>query len=305
MLVYLDNVQNEKEARNENYARELLELHTLGVDAGYTQADVEELARALTGWGIQRRGPRQGEIRFFPGVHDDDGKEILGLTLPAGQGETDIEEVLELLSSHPATANTIARKLVRRFVADDPPEELVRQVALAYTKSEGDIRSMLRQIFLSAEFSTAPPKLKRPYTYAVSALRALSSDVGNYRALSRWLKTMGQPLFQWPAPDGYPDDSRSWTGNLLSRWNFALALLDNQIPGSRVPINRLLEMARNSSQGEELDVLARHIFGRPLDNEERAYFEVAGTGQSLDPGKGQRTADAVALMIASPGFQWS
>jgi len=305
MLVYLDNVRNEKGAPNENYARELLELHTLGVNAGYTQADIEGLARALTGWGIQRRGPRQGEIRFFPGVHDNDGKEILGLTLPAGQGETDMEEILNLLSSHPATASTIANKLVRRFVADDPPEELVRQVALTYLDSDGDARPMLRQIFLSEEFSNSPPKLKRPYTYAISALRALSSDVGNYRSLLRWLEIMGQPLFQWPAPDGYPDDSRSWTGNLLPRWNFALALLGNQIPGLQVPLTRLLEIARNSDQGEELNVLASFIFGRPLDSEERAYFEKVGDGQSLDQRRGQGLANAVALMIAGPAFQWS
>jgi len=306
MLVYLDNVDNEKGAPNENYARELLELHTLGVDAGYNQADVEELARALTGWGIQRRGPRQGEIRFFPGDHDDEGKKILGLTLPAGQSEADVKQILDHLASHQATARTIASKLVRRFVADDPPEELVQQVASTYRDSGGDIRSMLRRIFLSEEFFKAPDKLKRPYTYAISTLRALNGDVGNYRALSRWLKIMGQPLFQWPAPDGYPDDSRSWTGNLLSRWNFALALLGNQIPGSRVPLNRLLDSARSSSQGgDELELLASFIYGRTLDTEERAYYERIGKSQLPDQLGGQRLAGAVALMIASPAFQWS
>lgn len=305
MLVYLDNIRNEKGAPNENHARELLELHTLGVDANYAQADVQELARALTGWGIQRRGPRQGEIRFFPALHDDDGKEILGMILPAGQGEMDMKRILDHLSSHQATANHIARKLVRRFVADDPPEDLVQQVTQTYLDDGGDIRSMLRQIFLSEEFSTAPPKLKRPYAYAISALRALSSDVSNYRVLLRWLEIMGQPLFQWASPDGYPDDSRSWTGNLLSRWNYALALLGNQIRGSRVPLNRLLEMARNSGQEEEFDVLASYIFGRPLESKERAYFAELGYGQPLDQRRSQPLAEAVALMIASPAFQWN
>ncbi|MCP5097230.1 MAG: DUF1800 domain-containing protein, partial [Chloroflexi bacterium] len=138
MLIYLDNIQNEKSQPNENYARELLELHTMGVNSGYTQQDIQEMARALTGWTVGRRGRNQGKWIFNPNIHDDGVKQILGHTLPAGQGVQDVEQMLEVLAIHPATATFIATKLVRRFVADDPPADLVTQVAQTFQQTDGD-----------------------------------------------------------------------------------------------------------------------------------------------------------------------
>ena len=200
MLVYLDNVQNEKSHPNENYARELMELHTLGVHSGYTQADIQELARIFTGWSVARRGLQKGEFVFQPERHDDGEKHLLGHTVPAGQGQGDVAQALEILVTHPATAVFIATKLVRHFVADEPPSALVNRLAQTFTDSDGDIKSMLRVLFLSEEFANAPPKLKRPYTYFISSLRALQTDVGFHRGLWQWLQTLGQHLICLAAP---------------------------------------------------------------------------------------------------------
>ncbi|VAW41200.1 hypothetical protein MNBD_CHLOROFLEXI01-3109, partial [hydrothermal vent metagenome] len=246
MLLYLDNIQNEKSHPNENYARELLELHTLGVDAGYSQQDVQEVARILTGWTFARRGRKRGEFVFEPDRHDFGEKQVLGRTFPADRGEEEVEELLDLLADHPATANFIATKLVRRFVADAPPADLVTQVSEAFQQSGGDIKTVLRIIFLSEQFATAPSKLKRPHTYMVSVLRTLHTDfrLGRGRAIANWMEMMGQPLFHWPPPNGYPDVSAAWVANLLPRWNFALALLHNEISGAEVPLADILAAGR-------------------------------------------------------------
>ncbi|HFQ94670.1 MAG TPA: DUF1800 family protein, partial [Anaerolineae bacterium] len=151
MLIYLDNARNTKEHPNENYARELLELHTLGVNAGYTQADVQEAARILTGWTVRRRGRQAGQVVFREDAHDFGQKTVLGQTF-AGQGEAELDELLEMLATHPATAQRIAFKLARRFVADEPPEELVQRVTEEFTATDGDVKAMLRVIFLSEAF---------------------------------------------------------------------------------------------------------------------------------------------------------
>jgi hypothetical protein len=306
MLTYLDNVANVKGQPNENYARELLELHTLGVHGGYGQRDVQELARALTGWSVRRRGRQQGQFFFDAGQHDDGEKEILGHHLPAGQGQADVIQVLDILAAHPATADFIAGKLVRRFVADDPPAGLVRRVSLAFRDSGGDIKSALRPIFLGEEFANGPAKLKRPYSYMVSAMRALHADLAGSRALAPWLEMMGQPLFQWPPPDGYPDISAAWVANLLPRWNFALAFLGGEIRGLSAPLARLLEAGAPGNVAEALDLLAGATLGRPLQGRARALFiEYAGEGWPGDRATRQRLRDAAALLLASPAFQWT
>lgn len=302
MLVYLDNVRNVKGSPNENYARELLELHTMGIDSGYNQDDVQELARALTGWGVQRRGPRQGQFRYHPERHDQGSKNILDTILPAGQGDGDVYQILDILAGHPATATFISNKLVRRFVSDEPPAALVDQVAQVYEDTGGDIRQMLRVIFLSEEFSTAPPKLKRPYSFLVSALRSLNCDVGNYRSLLGWLELLGQPPFQWPAPDGYPDESLSWSNNLLPRWNFSLALLGGDVRGVRVPFGRLLDLA---GKKRILDAMSGLILGRDLNPEERDHFDRYIGQQVADRQQAERLKETMALMLASPAFQWT
>ena len=305
MLVYLDNIHNEKSHPNENYARELMELHTLGVHGGYNQNDIQELARALTGWSVARRGRQKGKFVFQSEQHDDREKLLLGHALPAGQGQADVEQALEILLTHPATAVFIATKLVRRFVADEPPASLVNHVAQAFTDTDGDIKSMLRVIFLSEEFATAPPKLKRPYTYFISALRALQTDVGFQRSHFQWLQTLGQPLFHWPAPDGYPAVSSAWASNLLPRWNFALALSNGRLRRANPPLEDLLAAGQANSTSQTLHLFAHLLWGRPLDNPTFQQLHNYIGSDTLDRQTEPRLRDALALMLASPAFQWT
>ncbi len=308
MLLYLDNISNEKSHPNENYARELLELHTLGVAGGYSQQDVQEVARILTGWTVARRGRLRGQFIFDEDRHDFGEKQVLDQIFPAGRGAEEVAELLDLLATHPATANFLATKLVRRFVADDPPADLVAQVTEAYLQSDGEIKAMLRVIFLSKMFATAPPKLKRPHTYMVSVLRTLHVEfrLGRGRAIADWMQVMGQPLFLWPPPDGYPDDSSAWAANLLPRWNFALALLHNEIPGATVPLDNLLAVGEAETAVAAIQLFAGLVYGRSLQDDELTLFTNYIDNASLQNDEAQaRLRDCVALMLASPEFQWT
>ncbi|MCB8991621.1 MAG: DUF1800 domain-containing protein, partial [Ardenticatenaceae bacterium] len=306
MLAYLDNTRNVAGDVNENYARELMELHTLGVNGGYTQQDVQEMARALTGWTVGRRGRNQGKFQFTAEQHDKAAKTVFGLSLPAGQGAKDVDDVLAMLAAHPATAEFIATKLVRRFVADDPPASLVAQVSQTFLQTDGNIKAMLRVIFLSDEFAAAPPKLKRPYTFMVSALRAVGADVGVSRELGNWLRRLGQPLFHWPPPDGYPDTAADWAANLLPRWNFALALVNGRIPRTTAPLTDLAQSANVDSGTAVLDLFAGLTLGRSLTPAEvQPFTTYVGSAPLDNPATRQRLHDAVALLLASPAFQWT
>ncbi|MDQ1559108.1 MAG: hypothetical protein QOD32_2168 [Pyrinomonadaceae bacterium] len=239
---------------NENYARELMELHTLGVEGGYTQKDVQEVARCFTGWTIfDPRGiggaagltnpERAGTFFFNPRLHDDGEKTVLGHKVPAGGGVNDGLLVLDILSKHPSTAKFIATKLARRFVSDNPSPALVERTAAAYTKSDGDIRATLRALFASPEFNAPESyraKIKTPFELAISAVRSLGGETTGAPALHQWIARMGEPLYQYQAPTGYPDTAEHWvnTGALLERMNFALALVANRINGTRVDLAR-------------------------------------------------------------------
>lgn len=244
---------------NENYARELLELHTLGVDGGYTQADVVEVARAFTGWtllpagrlgevgrqGLERAGragglgfERQGDFLFRGDAHDAGEKRVLGARLPAGRGLEDGEQVLDLLAAHPATARHLAAKLAARFVADEPPASLVDRLAATFETSRGDLEQVLRALLESPEFwapEARAAKIKSPFEVAVSALRALGAEVDNPIPTLEWIARMGQPLYAYAAPTGYPDRAEAWvnTGSLLTRMNFGLELAAGRIGGVR------------------------------------------------------------------------
>ncbi|MCB8976956.1 MAG: DUF1800 family protein [Ardenticatenaceae bacterium] len=308
MLLYLDNISNEPSHPNENYARELLELHTLGIDGGYSQQDVQEVARILTGWTVAKRGRLRGQFIFDEARHDFGVKQALGHAFPAGRGEAEVEELLDLLASHPSTATFLATKLVRRFVADEPPAELVTQVAAAYQHNNGEIKPMLRVIFLSDAFATAPAKLKRPYSYMVSVLRALHVDfrLGRGRAIADWMQAMGQPLFQWPPPDGYPDVSAAWAANLLPRWNFAVALLHNEIPGTTVPLDDLLVAGADETAESAIQLFAGLVYGRSLHPDELTLFtNYIGSPSIQDDESQLRLRDCIALLLASPEFQWT
>jgi uncharacterized protein (DUF1800 family) len=222
MLVYLDNSRNAVGRINENYARELMELHTLGVKGGYTQADVQELARVLTGFHV-----REGEFQFFPRRHDFGQKSVLGRPIRSS-GERELGEALELLASHPSTSRFVSRKLAMHFVADDPPEALVERMARAWRQSEGDIALTLRAMFESPEFrASLGGKFKDPLHYMVSAVRFAAEDQvlpreGVDRMINA-LAAMGQPLNGRPTPDGYPLVRSEWTspGQLAARFEVA------------------------------------------------------------------------------------
>jgi uncharacterized protein (DUF1800 family) len=223
---------------NENYGRELMELHTLGVNGGYTQKDVTEVARAFTGWTIDR--PRQGGgFIFNPRLHDTGQKVVLGHVITAGGGESDGEQVLDILARHPSTAAFIATKLARRFVSDTPPAALVERAAARFRATDGDLREVVRTILTSPEFSspaTYRAKVKTPFEFVVSALRATAADVQDARPLVREVQQLGMPLYMCQPPTGYADTGDAWvnTGALVSRMNLALRLSSGQVKGTSV-----------------------------------------------------------------------
>ncbi len=224
---------------NENFARELMELHTLGVDGGYTQDDIVNVARAFTGWTIQ---PREGSgTQFVPRLHDDKAKTVLGHTIKAGGGQQDVEQVLDILAAHPSTAKHIAMKLAVRLVSDTPPAALVDRAAARFTATKGDLREVVRTIITSPEFAAPEAlraKVKTPLDFVVSALRATGAEVRSALPLARELREMGMPLYFCQPPTGYDDTAATWVsaGALVSRMNFAVALGNNQLRGVRVPL---------------------------------------------------------------------
>jgi uncharacterized protein (DUF1800 family) len=255
MLFYLDNWQsvdpnspaanrpgpNAKQQRrglNENYGRELMELHTLGVDGGYTQKDVTEVARCFTGWTINQP-QRGGRFVFNPRLHDNGEKVVLGVTIPAGGGISDGEKVLDIVAHHPSTAHFISRKLAMRFVADDPPESLVSKMAQTFTRTDGDIRAVLQTMLDSPEFwseGAYRTKVKSPLEMIASAVRAVNGDVDFAAPLVNQLTQLGQPLYRKVEPTGYSNSSKEWlnSAGLVARMNFALQLADNKVPGVKV-----------------------------------------------------------------------
>jgi uncharacterized protein (DUF1800 family) len=240
MLLYLDNQRNiaptslvgrmKQRGLNENYARELMELHTLGVDGGYGQQDVRELARILTGWGLKPAGPEQGPSLFFFEArrHDFGEKTLLGRKIP-GKGQAEVEETLEFLASHPSTARHVTSKLARLFVADDPPPALVDRLARRFLDTGGDLRAVLAALFASGEFWDERyygAKFKTPFQYLVSSLRLVESPAEDARPLLGLLRQWGMAPFGCPTPDGYSDRQDAWLNPdaVMRRIDFATGL---------------------------------------------------------------------------------
>jgi uncharacterized protein (DUF1800 family) len=258
MLFYLDNWQSQvprddqpgfvlpagaqRPGLNENYGRELLELHTLGVNGGYTQEDVIAVARAFSGWSIYDI-QKYAEFQFQPANHDRKEKVVLGHTLPAGRGEQDGLDVIDILVHHPSTAKFISKKLAQRFVADDPPQALIDRMAATFTKTDGDLRAVLQTMFSSVEFMSEgawQAKMKSPLEMVVSSVRAVNADISDTTALAQRIADLGQPLYGKVEPTGYPNTGEAWTNtaSVLGRINFATALLGGPMPGVKVDMSR-------------------------------------------------------------------
>jgi uncharacterized protein (DUF1800 family) len=273
MLLYLDNFSsavakensnpknNRVKGLNENYAREVMELHTLGVDGGYSQRDVTDAARILTGWTIFPMGDEgfgsgvkkmiekvgeeklkarglvhEGDFLFIPNRHDNGEKQVMGKVFPPGRGLEEGTELLNMLSRHPSTAKFICRKLATRFVNDSPPPALVERMEKTFLNKQGNIREVLMTMVSSIEFwemEALRSKTKSPMELAISSIRALNADVKQPYQLYNWINRMGQQLYFYQAPTGFPDRGQYWinTGALLNRMNFGLALADDRVPG--------------------------------------------------------------------------
>jgi len=328
MLFYLDNFQSvspnamqrprapqqNRRGINENYARELMELHTLGVDGGYTQKDVQEVARCFTGWTIfQPRGGgaavnammgeagrrNAGTFFFNTRTHDDGEKTVLGQKIPAGGGIKDGLTVLDILARHPSTAKFIATKLVRHFVSDNPPPALVDRVAKTFTKTDGDIRETLKTIFFSDEFNSTAAyraKIKRPFELVISAIRTLGADTNGGPGTHQWLARMGEPLYGFQTPNGYSDTADSWvnTGGLLERMNFGLALAGNRVQGTTVDLSKLT--ANETSQAKVLDQLLKAILAGEMSAATRETLL-----KQLD--QSDTVTKVVGLILGTPEFQ--
>ncbi len=292
-----------KRGLNENYGRELLELHTLGVDGGYSQHDIIEVARCFTGWTVDQpnEDPR---FVFRAALHDDGEKRVLGQIIPAGGGESDGLRVLQILLNHPSTAKFIARKLARRFVSDDPPEALVTRIAATFARTHGDIRSMLRTLFESPEFwsrRALRAKVRSPLELVAGSVRALGGTIEDPLALARAVARIGEPLYGAQPPTGYADTAQSWisSGALLARIDFGLQLANGQLDGVQVDLKPIA----SGTPGPE-DVLQRAVIrlgAGELSSETRSYV----LGQLKDgPCKpGLLAARAVGLLLGTPELQ--
>lgn len=302
MLFYLDNHKSTADGPNENYARELLELQTLGVDGGYTQQDVAEIARAFTGWGIEndRHSPEMGQFKFRPQWHDDGPKTILGQEFPAQGWKTDGDRVLDMLASHPSTARFISRKLCKRFISDAPPEAAVTAAADTFTQTDGDIKAVLRTIFNRPEFwHSAGQKVKRPLDFVVSAVRVLDLPARNLRPLLRAVQQLGQAPFMWPAPNGYPDTASDWinTNALLTRWN--LMLQGTQSWRIRRHLQIPLRSLDHPTAEEVLNLYSGLVLNRTLPEALKPLLV-----QVLKPDIMDNVPTVVGLLLASPYFQY-
>jgi uncharacterized protein (DUF1800 family) len=298
MLSYLTNDSNVKDHPNENYARELMELHTLGVDGGYTEVDVKEVARALTGWRFHsyEEGPRFGEFLFDPGLHDFGPKTVLGQPLPAGGGIEDGEAVLEILANHPSTGRFLSRKLLRYFWGYEPTDRAVERIARIYRRTGGDIRSMLRGILSWGQLASATPKLKRPYHLILSSVRALFAGVENPFFLLDAMNRAGHLPYTWAPPNGFPDSAGYWSGFVAPRWNFAAVML---APDSGIILD--LSFLDPSLQPEELRfLLDLLLLGGTMTPETgtavRDYFAAA-------PKTPESVAETIGLVLSAPEFQ--
>jgi len=277
---------------NENYGREVMELHTLGVNGGYKQEDVIAVARCFTGWTV--RNPINPEFVFAPFMHDSGEKTVLGHKIAAGGGEQDGLQAIEILAHHPSTAKFISRELAQRFVTDDPPQALVDRMAQTFTKTDGDLRAVLQTLFTSPEFFSEgawQAKVKSPFEMVVSAVRALGGETGDAFTLVQKIADLGEPLYNKAEPTGYPNTGDAWlsTVGVMGRMNFSAALASGLVPGVTADPARLA--------GKDYPAIARELLGHDASGQTQAALE-----KGLE-GKEQTPLFIASLVLGSPDFQ--
>jgi uncharacterized protein (DUF1800 family) len=326
MMNYLDNYLSTKRGLNENYARELMELHTLGVDGGYTQQDVIEVARVLTGWG-HANAPMQPtaqpapagnirdirmpskEFKFNPQSHDSAEKSILGVKFESGHGMEEGERVLDLLARHPSTARFISAKLARFFVSDEPPDPLVRAAAEVFTRTDGDIRAVVRTIVTSPEFfshSAFRAKVKTPYQLIVSARRALEAPADSSANTVRLVGAMGHPLFGRLTPDGWPDAAPAWinSGSMMKRFMLVSDIVSGRTQA--IPVRQWSgwSLSREPADKQMNGVIALVLGGIADAATKNALRLTQGETTPMDADQGHaRLSDMLVLALGSPEFQ--
>jgi len=261
---------------NENYGRELLELHTLGVDGGYTQQDVINVARALTGWTIRPPAAGGGFI-FRPEMHDAGEKVVLGHKLKANRGIEDGEDVLDIVSRHPSTAKYIATKLARRFISDKPPQSVVDRAAQVFMKTDGDIREVVRSIITSNEFYSQQAfrsKVKSPFEVVVSAMRAMNAAPDSTPRTAQMIAYLGEPIYGHQAPNGWPETGDAWmnTGAILNRINFGMAAAANRIPGANVRSIPGIDSLSSAPRQKQVDAVVSALLGGSASPDTRAVL---------------------------------
>ncbi len=287
---------------NENYARELMELHTLGVDGGYSQSDVTEVARVLTGWSVAPP-PRGGGFEFHDWAHDQGAKTVMGTAFPSGHGEDEGMRLLRMLAAHPSTMHFVSGKLCARFVADTPPDGCIDDAVRAWKRSDGRIAEVLRAIFHSPDFWAAGNvnnKVKTPLEFVASAVRAVGGVPDTTPRLAGAVARLGEPLYQHVAPNGYPEQQEDWvnSGALLARMNFAVALAANRLPGVTVDLDAVLPLSQDPPA--LIESVNRLILGGTMSPQTRRVILDQLSGVT-DPA--QARALAVGLAIGGPEFQ--
>jgi uncharacterized protein (DUF1800 family) len=294
---------------NENYARELMELHTLGVDGGYTQQDVIEVARALTGWSLAIA--QGGQFIFRPEAHDAGEKVVLGHKLAPGRGEVDGEDVLDVVAHHPATARFITTKLARHFVSDDPPAVLIDRCSSVFTKTDGDIRQTVGCVITSPEFFSRAAyrsKVKTPFEVVASALRAVQAQPDATPRSAQAVAQLGQPIFGHQTPEGWPDRGEAWmnTGAILGRINFGLTMAAGRVPGVVMGHVPELDQLQNAPRDAQVDGVIKLFFGGQVSTDTR---QVLASGEnplmknSMSPVAMGGLTQVIGLALGAPEFQ--
>jgi uncharacterized protein (DUF1800 family) len=310
MLPRRPQAQQQKGGLNENYAREIMELHTLGVEGGYTQLDVTELARVLTGWSIARPEEGGGFI-FRAQAHDIKPKTVLGVRFAAGGGMEEGERMIHFLAHRPATAHHIAWQLCQRLIADDPPKSAVDRVAKKFLDSDGDLRQTVKAVIDSPEFWSPQyyrAKVKSPFEYVISAVRATGATLDNPLPIARALNQIGEGLYLSQPPTGYSDAASVWinTGALLSRLNFALSLSAGKLPGTHVDLTKLISASDAADPKQSVDALAAALVGGELAPSTRRTIDVRIAERKApveDPWYNTQLPTVAGLILGSPEFQ--